>query len=205
MPANMKPPQGERSIDAPLLRDLQGSSATGLNGQAAKDEVSAMWRRGLDAGKYFWRSGREKCFSLDIPFYRTSEHFLGLIDSRQSLRLRRFLRFLSTEAPLLHRRYPASSLVRASPPPHVARPDSREVPVDRQGDHRWGFPCCYWSTWHACRRHYPGRSDGTRSLVLSHPRRPSRFHGGLAPALIVSRPAQRSLHVTAYMLAKSPK
>jgi hypothetical protein len=26
---------------------------------------------GLDAGKYFWRSGREKCFSLDIPFYRT--------------------------------------------------------------------------------------------------------------------------------------
>src|SRR6185312_15638799 len=36
---------------------------------------------GLDAAKYFWRSGREKCFSLDIPFYRTSERFLGLIDS----------------------------------------------------------------------------------------------------------------------------
>ena len=28
--------------------------------------------RGVDAGKYFWRSGREKCFSLDIPFNRTS-------------------------------------------------------------------------------------------------------------------------------------
>ncbi len=28
--------------------------------------------RGLDAGKYFWRSGREKYFSLDIPFNRTS-------------------------------------------------------------------------------------------------------------------------------------
>jgi hypothetical protein len=27
---------------------------------------------GLDVGKYFWRSGREKCFSLDIPFYRTN-------------------------------------------------------------------------------------------------------------------------------------
>jgi hypothetical protein len=40
-------------------------------------------------------------------------------------------------------------------------------------------------------RHYPGRSAGTRSLVLSHQRRPSRLHGGLAPALIVSRPAQR--------------
>jgi hypothetical protein len=28
--------------------------------------------RGLDAGKYFWRSGREKCFSLDVPFNRIS-------------------------------------------------------------------------------------------------------------------------------------
>jgi hypothetical protein len=27
--------------------------------------------RGLDARKYFRRSGREKCFSLDIPFDRT--------------------------------------------------------------------------------------------------------------------------------------
>jgi hypothetical protein len=31
---------------------LQGRSATGLNGQAAKEELSAMWR-GLDAGKIF--------------------------------------------------------------------------------------------------------------------------------------------------------
>src|ERR1022692_2099319 len=67
----MKPPQEGRNRGAPSLRGLQGRSATGLNGQAAKDEVSAVWR-GLDAGKYFWRSGREKCFSLDIPFYRTS-------------------------------------------------------------------------------------------------------------------------------------
>ena len=28
---------------------------------------------GLDAGKYLWSSGREKCFSLDIPFNRTPE------------------------------------------------------------------------------------------------------------------------------------
>ena len=34
---------------------------------------------------------------------------------------------------------------------------------------------------------------------------PPTNHGGRAPALIVSRPAQRSLHVTACMLAKSPK
>jgi hypothetical protein len=52
------------------------------------------------------------------------------------------------------------------------------VPVDRQGDHRWGFPCCYWSTLPTCRRHYPGRSDGTRSLVLFHPRRPAHITRG---------------------------
>jgi hypothetical protein len=86
--------------------------------------------------------------------------------------LRRFLRSSLTEAPSLHRHYPASSVLRASPPPHSARPVSHELPVDPSCDHRWGFPCCYWSTLHACRRHYPGRSDGTRSLVLSHQRRP---------------------------------
>jgi hypothetical protein len=29
-----------------------------------------------------------------------------------------------------------------SPPPHTARPSSRELPVDPYCDHRWGFPCC---------------------------------------------------------------
>jgi len=110
-----------------------------------------------------------------------------------------------TKAPSLHRSYPVSQVVRASPSPHTARPDSHEWLVDPNCNHRWGFPCCYWSTLHVCRRYYPGRSVGTDSLVLPHQRRPSRLHGGLAPALIVSRPAQRSLHVTAYMLAKSPK
>jgi hypothetical protein len=69
---NMKPPQEGRNTGAPSLRGLQGRSATGLNDQVAKDEVSEVWRGGLDARKYLWRSGREKCFSLDIPFYRTS-------------------------------------------------------------------------------------------------------------------------------------
>src|SRR5258708_31707917 len=42
---NMKP-KGGASIEAPSLRGLQGRSATGLNGQAAKEEVSALWRGG---------------------------------------------------------------------------------------------------------------------------------------------------------------
>jgi hypothetical protein len=51
-----------------------------------------------------------------------------------------------------------------SPSPHTARPGSRELPVDPDCDHRWGFPCCLWSPMSTCRRHYPGRSDGTDSL-----------------------------------------
>src|SRR5260370_17325538 len=42
---NMKPPQEGRNTGAPSLRGLQGRSATGLNGQAAR-EVSALWRGG---------------------------------------------------------------------------------------------------------------------------------------------------------------
>ena len=87
---------------------------------------------------------------------------------RQSPILRRFLRPPSTEAPFLHRSYPASSVLRASPPSHTARPVSRELPVDPYCDHRWDFPCCVWSTLLACRRHYPGRSDGICSLVPFH-------------------------------------
>jgi len=69
---NMKPPQEGRNTGAPSLRGLQGRSATGLNDQAAKEEKVSTMARGLDARKYLGRSGREKCFSLDIPFYRTS-------------------------------------------------------------------------------------------------------------------------------------
>ena len=73
---------------------------------------------------------------------------------------RRFLRPPSTEAPSLHRSYPASSVLRASPPSQSTRPFSRELPVDPYSDHCWDFPCYVWSPLPACRRHYPGRSDG---------------------------------------------
>src|ERR1700733_14668555 len=39
----MKPPQEGRNTGAPWLRGLQGRSATGLNVQAAKEEVSVLW------------------------------------------------------------------------------------------------------------------------------------------------------------------
>ena len=42
----------------------------------------------------------------------------------------RFVRLPSTEAPFLRRHYPASTVIRTSPPPHTARPDSHELLVD---------------------------------------------------------------------------
>jgi hypothetical protein len=79
----------------------------------------------------------------------------------------RFLRPSLPEAPSLRRHYPASSVVRASPPPHTARPVSRELPVDPYRNHRWGFPCCVWSPMPTCHRHYPGKFNGACSLVIS--------------------------------------
>jgi hypothetical protein len=107
---------------------------------------------------------------------------------------RRFLRPPSTEAPSLHRSYPASSVLRASPPSHSTRPFSRELPVDPYSDHCWDFPCYVWSPfacmpsplprqvrWKLIRSYIP--------IVFGLP----RASGGSAPASTFSRPAQRLL------------
>jgi hypothetical protein len=104
----------------------------------------------------------------------TSEHNLGVARLIVNPHvLCRFLRWSLTEVPSLHRSYPASSVLRTSPPPHTARPVSRELPVDPDCDHRWGFPCCVWSPMRTCHRHYPGRSEGACSLVHLPHQRPS--------------------------------
>src|ERR1035438_4293375 len=68
----MKPQRG-RSIAGPSLRGLWSHSATGHNGQAAKEEVSARWRG----------AGCRKIIS-GVPAGRSVFHltspFIGLID-----------------------------------------------------------------------------------------------------------------------------
>src|SRR5215472_17935467 len=54
--------------------------------------------------------------------------------------LRCFLRSSLTEVPSLRRSYPASQVLRTSPPPHTARSFSHELPVDPDCDHRMGLP-----------------------------------------------------------------
>ena len=135
----------------------------------------------------------------------TSENNLGVIRLIANLPFcRRFLRPPSTEAPSLHRSYPASTVLRASPPSQSARPFSHELPVDPYRDHRWDFPCCVWSSLPACRRHYPGRSDGICSLVRFHSLRPSPKPGRVGSCITVFGACSAFTHVTACTLAKSP-
>jgi hypothetical protein len=71
--------------------------------------------RGLDAGKYFWRSGREKCFSLDIPFNRTSgpEQFpVGPDSLHHRTSIKRLPSALGSPAFHLFEFQPARNLVR---------------------------------------------------------------------------------------------
>jgi len=118
--------------------------------------------------------------------------------------LRRFLRPPLTEAPSLHRSYPASSVLRASPPPQTAWPVSRELPVDPDRDHRWGFPCCVWSPLPTCHRHYPGRLDGACSLVSLHPQRPSLCNSQVGSCNCFFEACSAFTHVMACTLAESP-
>ena len=135
----------------------------------------------------------------------TSENNLGVVRLIANLPFyRRFLRPPSTEAPSLHRSYPGSSVLRASPPSHTARPFSHELPVDPHRDHRWDFPCCAWSPLPACRRQYPGRSDGTCSLVRFHQLRPSPKPGRVGSCISLFEACSAFTHVTACTLTKSP-
>jgi hypothetical protein len=114
-----------------------------------------------------------------------------------------FLRLLSTKAPSLPRRYPASSVLRASPPPQTARPDSHELPVDRipitAGASRvTSGPLCL----HAVATTPAGPMDLSARLFPSTSAFPRFRAGRLLHCLF------RGLHsvyiITAYKLAKSP-
>jgi hypothetical protein len=135
----------------------------------------------------------------------TSENKSGVVRLIANLPfLRRFVRPPSTEAPSLRQSYPASSVVRASPPSQSARPVSRELPVDPHCDHCWDFPCCVRSPLPACRRQYPGRSDGICPLIRFHPLRPSLEPGRVGSCIVGFGACSAFTHVTACTLAKSP-
>src|ERR1017187_7751875 len=56
----------------------------------------------------------------------------------------------------------------------------------------------------ACRRHYPGRIDGTDSLMTLHRLRPSPDYSWVGSCIISFEACSAFTHVTTCRLAKSP-
>src|ERR1700693_1548471 len=110
------------------------------------------------------------------PDRRISRIRLSDKTSRLRFRVQRHLQFLNTfgvdrlpnlQVPPLHRRYPASAVLRTSPPPQGARPVPRGLPVGRRSDHAVGLPVLRTLSLCTCCRHYPGAAAGVllRSLT----------------------------------------
>ena len=74
----------------------------------------------------------------------------------------------------------------------------------RSRPHRLGFPCSGRSPCHACRRHYPGGTAWTLSLVLSSQRRPSPLSDRVGSHIILFEACSAFTRVTACLRAESP-
>ena len=174
--------------------------------------LNPVWRNSVSCSRSSNRTGRfpasgsqkrHTIFRVTPP--ATSEHNSGWLDSSSMPHvLRRFLRPSLTEAPFPRRSYPVSSVLRTSPPPHTARPVSRELPVDPDSDRRWGFPCCVWSPRRTCHRHYPGRFHRACSLVPLHGQRPSLCNSQVGSCNCFFGACSAFTHVMACTLAESP-
>ena len=84
-----------------------------------------------------------------------------------------FQEHAKSQAPSLHRHYPASSVVRACPPPQTAEPAPHGVLVESHDLSPLGLPVFRFDLlFQACRRHYPdGIAGCCRCLAQRH--RPS--------------------------------
>ena len=126
---------------------------------------------------------------------------IGLRHSPDRCPLHKHIR---SQAPFLRRRYPASQVLRACPPPHTARPVPHGRPVGVLY-HRWGFPCCGGSPFAHMPSPVPRRDRWMHALLsFSNDGGLPRLNIGSAPALQFSRLARRSLRVTACILAGPP-
>jgi len=121
-------------------------------------------------------------------------HYRSFLGSPQSPVLHRFQRQSRTEAPSLHRHYPASSVVRASPPPHSALSDRHRPQVGRHDRPRQGASRVACVSLVYMPSPLPRRSDWVHSSLASPaiPAFPAWVFGS-ACALSFSRIAQRSL------------
>ena len=83
------------------------------------------------------------------------------------------MRCSRTEAPSLHRRYPASPVIRASPPPCPTRPDPHGLSVGSYVATGRVSRVASTPLFPACRRHYPGGAGRCWRRSLPDPWQPS--------------------------------
>src|SRR5262249_8148512 len=83
---------------------------------------------------------------------------------------------------------------------------SRGRGIDRDGGHRWGFPCRTALRAQACRRHYPGGAAGGIGSPPGCPRRrPSLLFRQVGCRISRFEACSAFTHVTACLLAESPE
>ena len=122
------------------------------------------------------------------------EEVIGLRHSPDRCPLHKHIR---SQAPSLHRHYPDGYY---EPVRHPTRPGLSLTGVRLVSiHHRWGFPCCVGSP---CIRAFAITPAGPMRALLSFSNDGGLPRSMSAPALPFSRPAQRSLHVSARILAE---
>ena len=104
------------------------------------------------------------------------------------------MRCSRTKAPSLHRRYPASPVLQASPPPSPAQPDPRGLSVGAcHATGRASRVCVHPPSSTRATATTPAEPLGARVARFPTGDSLPRCSGGSASALPVSRPARRSL------------
>ena len=111
----------------------------------------------------------------------------------------------SPEAPFLDRHYPASSLLRASPPPRPARPAPRGGPVRACHATDGASRVASIPLLHACRRHYPGGTGRCPRRSLPGRWQPSPNSRRVGFRMSGFEACSAFTRVAARMLAKPPK
>jgi hypothetical protein len=124
----------------------------------------------------------------------TAQSLMELIGKANLRTVGLFQERARSQAPFLHRHYPASSVLRACPPPNALRPMPRGVPVESHDLSALGLPVLPVdsSFTHAIANTPAGPVEPYRSRHSTSGGLPRRSFRS-APALRVSRIARRSL------------
>ena len=115
------------------------------------------------------------------------------------------MRCSRTEAPFLHRRYPASSVLRASPPPCSARPDPHGLSVGAYVVTGRASRVASTPLFHACRRHYPGGAGRCLRRSLPDPCQPSPLNRRVGFRIIGFEACSAFTRVAARMVTEPPE